>query len=70
MTRHGDLVAAVNLAAPNANLVLRPPLRPPNGATNGYVDITRLREDTGFAPGRALEADVADYLSWLRINPE
>jgi UDP-glucose 4-epimerase len=70
MTRYGDLVAAVNRAAPDANLVLRPTSRPPNGLANGYVDITRLREDTGFVPTRDLNSAVADYVSWLRDNPE
>jgi UDP-glucose 4-epimerase len=70
MTRYGDLVEAVNRAVPGANLVLRPPSRPPVGGANGYVDMTRLREDTGFVPKRDLDFAVADYVAWLRGNPE
>jgi UDP-glucose 4-epimerase len=70
MTRYGDLVAAVNRAVPDANLVLRPPSRPSVGGATGYVDMTRLREDTGFAPTRDLDTAVAEYIAWLRANPE
>jgi UDP-glucose 4-epimerase len=30
------------------------------------MDITRLREDTGFRPQYDVERAVPDYVSWLR----
>lgn len=31
-----------------------------------YLDITRLREDTGFRPERDVKRAVPDYIDWLR----
>jgi UDP-glucose 4-epimerase len=35
-----------------------------------YLDISRLREDTGFQPGCNTTAAVADYIGWLRSGNE
>lgn len=58
-----QLVAAARAAIPGA----RPELRPATGdraAANPYLDITRLVQDTGFAPAYDLDAAVADYVAW------
>ncbi|TWP53823.1 NAD(P)-dependent oxidoreductase [Lentzea tibetensis] len=34
-----------------------------------YLDITRLRRDTGFAPAFDVAAAVADYVTWRADNP-
>jgi nucleoside-diphosphate-sugar epimerase len=34
-----------------------------------YLDITRLTEDTGFAPAYDVAAAVADYVAWRADNP-
>jgi hypothetical protein len=34
------------------------------------LDISRLREDTGYQPGYDTERAVADYLAWLRAGHE
>jgi UDP-glucose 4-epimerase len=34
------------------------------------LDISRLREDTGYQPAYDTEAAVADYISWLRDGHE
>jgi UDP-glucose 4-epimerase len=70
MVRYGDLVEAFNRAAPGANLVLSPPDRAPIGDPCGHVAIRRLQADTGFAPRFDLDSAVADYLGWLKENPE
>ena len=31
-----------------------------------YLDITRLRQDTGYQPAYDTRCAVADYLAWLR----
>ncbi|GAB6899104.1 hypothetical protein [Kineosporia succinea] len=35
-----------------------------------WLDITRLREDTGFEPEYDTAAAAADYIAWLRAGHE
>ena len=66
LVRYGEVVAAINVAVPGANIALpegRDPARPHN-----YLDITRLREDTGFQPEYDVERAVPDYVDWLRSH--
>ena len=68
LVRYSEVVAAINAAVPGANITLptlpqgRDPGRPPDN----YLDITRLREDTGFRPEYHVERAVQDYAGWLR----
>jgi UDP-glucose 4-epimerase len=68
-TTGADLVAAIEKVLPGANLRLAagagPQPRPDN-----YCDITRAREEVGYAPRFTVETAVADYIDWLRRNPE
>ncbi len=62
--RYSEVVAAVNAAVPGANITLpdgRNPERPPGT----YLDIARLREDTGFRPDYDVDRAVPDYVDWL-----
>jgi UDP-glucose 4-epimerase len=47
LVRYGEVVAAINATVPGANLTL-PEGRNPDRPADTYLDITRLREDTGF----------------------
>jgi UDP-glucose 4-epimerase len=62
-TSNVDVVAAIKLAIPGAELPLELG-RSPNGAM-AYLDPTRLQADTGFEPEYDLHRAVADYISWL-----
>ena len=65
LVRYDEVAAAINAAVPGANIALpegRNPSRPPDN----YLDITRLREDTGFRPEFDVERAVPDYADWLR----
>lgn len=65
LVRYGEVAAAINTAVPGANITLsegRNPGRPPDN----YLDITRLRADTGFRPEYDVENAVPDYVAWLR----
>ncbi|QKG22369.1 NAD-dependent epimerase/dehydratase family protein [Actinomadura verrucosospora] len=62
---YGEVVAAINAAVPGADIVL-PEGRDPDQPATNYLDITRLREDTGFRPEYDVERAVADYVGWLR----
>jgi UDP-glucose 4-epimerase len=63
-TSNAEVVAAIKLAVPGAELPLRPG-RSPHGAV-AYLDTTRLQADTDFEPEYDLDRAVADYVNWLR----
>jgi UDP-glucose 4-epimerase len=66
LVRYSEVVAAINATVPGANITLpegRNPDRPHN-----YLDITRLRQDTGFEPQYDVERAVPDYADWLRTH--
>jgi UDP-glucose 4-epimerase len=70
LTTYGDLAEAIRKVVPDARIEL-PEGRAPNGPRHDVVlDITRLREDTGFAPAYDTESAVADYVAWLRAGNE
>jgi UDP-glucose 4-epimerase len=59
LVRYGEVVDAINVALPGANIRIpegRNPARPPNN----YLDITRLQTDTGFRPEYDAERAVHD----------
>jgi UDP-glucose 4-epimerase len=65
-TTNRDVVAAIKAVlhrAPTAEL--RPGRNPAGPGHDTYLDITRLREDTGYRPAYGLERGVRDYLEWL-----
>ncbi|WP_433245389.1 NAD-dependent epimerase/dehydratase family protein [Actinomadura nitritigenes] len=65
LVRFSEVVAAINAAVPDADIVL-PEGRNPDQSRPNYLDITRLREDTGFRPEYDVENAVPDYVDWLR----
>jgi UDP-glucose 4-epimerase len=65
LVRNSEVVAAINATVPGANITL-PAGRTPGRPTDSYMDITRLREDTGFRPEYDVERAVPDYVNWLR----
>jgi UDP-glucose 4-epimerase len=62
---YSEVVAAINAAVPGADITL-PEGRNPDRPPDNHLDITRLREDTGFRPEYDVERAVADYVDWLR----
>ena len=64
VTTNADVVEALRRTAPDADLDL------PSGApwTGQPLDITRLREDTGFEPKYDTAAAADDYVAWLRAG--
>ncbi|MEV0825320.1 NAD-dependent epimerase/dehydratase family protein [Nonomuraea rubra] len=68
ITTNRDLIAAIRKLVPGARVDL-PEGRAP-GPVDNALDITRLREDTGFEPAYDTERGVAEYLEWLRAGNE
>ena len=62
---YSEVVAAINAAVAGANITL-PEGRNPDRPPDNHMDITRLREDTGFRPEYDVDRAVADYVDWLR----
>lgn len=65
LVRYSEVVAMINTTVPGANIVL-PEGRNPGRPADNYLDISRLREDTGFRPEYDVEHAVPDYVDWLR----
>ena len=60
------MIAAIREAVPEAELDL-----PAGGYRPGAaLDITRLRQDTGFEPEYDTVRAAADYIAWLRAGNE
>ncbi|MGW0803830.1 NAD-dependent epimerase/dehydratase family protein [Nonomuraea sp. NPDC002799] len=70
LTTHGEVIAAIKKVVPGARVDL-PEGRDPKGpAQDTWLDITRLREDTGYEPAYDAERAVAEYVGWLRDGNE
>jgi UDP-glucose 4-epimerase len=69
-TTNARFCDALRAVVPETRLNLRPGRGPNAVPDDPYLDITRLRTDTGYEPIYDLDAAVADYISWLRAgNP-
>jgi UDP-glucose 4-epimerase len=63
-----EVAAAVRMVVPDARVEL-PEGRSPAGSGQGIsLDISRLRQDTGYRPAYDTETAVADYIAWLRAG--
>lgn len=66
LVHYHEVVDAINAAVPGANIRLPAGRNPDGPATDGYMDISRLRADTGFEPEYDIERSVLDYVDWVR----
>jgi UDP-glucose 4-epimerase len=64
-----ELAEAVNAAVPGATIRLEPG-RDPQAQQDRYMDLTRAREDLGYEPQYDIGSAIADYVGWLRENPQ
>jgi UDP-glucose 4-epimerase len=65
-TTNGEIADAIRRVVPDARIALAPG----TGHGSTWLDVTRLREDTGFTPARDTDSAVADYVAWLRAGHE
>jgi len=65
-TSNAEVIAAIKTVVPDARLEL------PGGGDRhrSWLDITRLRQDTGYQPAYDTERAAADYIAWLRAGHE
>jgi UDP-glucose 4-epimerase len=65
-TTNAEVAEAIRQAVPDAEVDL------PTGGDprQAWLDITRLREDTGYEPAWSIDRAAADYIAWLRAGNE
>lgn len=68
--KYRELAEAVKAAVPDAQIELQPGASPAGGPVNAYLDNSRIREDLGFEPQYDARTGIADYIGWLRSNPQ
>ena len=67
-TTNGQIAAAIRTVIPDAQIELPGGRNPDGPGHDVYLDIARIRQDTGYQPGYDAERAVADYISWLRAG--
>ena len=67
-TTNARFAAALRASVPEAEVALSPGRGPNAVPGDPYLDVTRLRADTGHQPADDLEGAVADYVEWLRAG--
>jgi UDP-glucose 4-epimerase len=63
---NGEVAAAVGRAVPGATIALPSRAAAGGGPARPYMDITRIQEETAYAPSHDIDSGVADYVAWLR----
>jgi UDP-glucose 4-epimerase len=67
---NGEIAAAVKRLVPDARIELPEGQNPASPGQAVYLDISRLREETGYQPAYDTDGAVADYITWLRDGHE
>jgi len=65
-----EIATAVKRLVPDARIELPEGQNPADSGREVWLDIGRLREDTGYQPAYDTEGAVADYITWLRDGHE
>jgi UDP-glucose 4-epimerase len=67
-TSNGEFADAIRRRYPEAVL----PLKPGGSAQRSqpFMDLTRIKQDVGYAPEFSVEAAMDDYIAWLQENAE
>lgn len=70
LTTYQDLADAVAAALPGTRLDLPQGHDEQLALPRTWLDVTRLRDDTGYQPGYDTRSAVADYVAWLQAGNE
>jgi UDP-glucose 4-epimerase len=68
LTTNQELIDAITGIVPDAHVDLPAGRNPQGPAHDIYLDITRIRKDTGYQPEYDTARAVADYLDWLHTG--
>ena len=66
-TSNGELADTIRASIPAADLPLTPGSSP-QARSDAYMDLTRIREDTGYEPAWPIEKAIPDYIAWLKAG--
>jgi UDP-glucose 4-epimerase len=66
-TTNGELLAAVKQAVPTCIMEIKEG-RSPRWRQDVYMDISRIKADTGYAPRYTVATGVQDYVAWLQAG--
>lgn len=69
-TTNGDLVNAIHKVIPDAKLELPEGHAPGGSGIVPWLDLTRIRQDTGYEPEFTTDTAIADYIGWLQAGNE
>lgn len=70
VTTYRELADAIDAAVPGARPDLPQGHDPQLALPQSWLDISRLRKDTGYEPAHDTASAVADYVAWLRAGNE
>ena len=69
-TSLAETFEAVRAVIPEARATALKPGRSPAAPANPVMDISRIAADTGYEPEYDIRRGMAEYISWLRNNPQ
>ena len=69
-TSLAETFEAVRAVIPEARATALKPGRSPAAPANPVMDISRITADTGYEPEYDIRRGMAEYISWLRNNPQ
>jgi UDP-glucose 4-epimerase len=67
-TQNKELVSAIQKVIPDFEVELPAGHAPGGSGEVPYLDLSWIREDTGFEPAFTTESAIADYISWLQAG--
>lgn len=67
--KNKDVLAAAKKVVPGAQFEMQP-ARSPRARENPYLDIGRIHDELGYQPQYDIDRAMADYVGWLRQNPQ
>jgi UDP-glucose 4-epimerase len=71
VTTAGEMVSAIQKVVPSFKGDFLKEGANPSGRGNAYLDMTRIKNETGYEPEFPVEKAMADYVGWLKAgNPE
>ena len=68
VTTAGEMVSAIQKVVPSFKGDFLKEGANPNGRGNAYLDMTRIKNETGYEPEFPVEKAMADYVGWLRAG--
>lgn len=60
---------AIKKVIPDAKVTALKPGQTPGMPTDPVMDLTRISQDTGYEPEYDIDRGIAEYIGWLRNNP-